>query len=611
MGLIPIQPRSFRILDFGTECALLCRCPEIHKPASSVEPGMYERTLTSRRVCRLTVMLIGVLAVGVFNRFLPPPLKSLHGEGITVPDGYKPVIAKPTPQTAKRMGRELYTRHCAACHGERGDGKGIAARFLFPKPRDFRAGKFRLVSAMNGVPTTEDLHAVLIRGMPGSAMLPWKHLGTNERGLLVAEVLQLFRDGMREQYINVLKQEEELTDDEIEEVDVQQEIREFVQRRTTPRPEIHVPEIGRPDAHAIARGKEIYFKQSCHSCHGNDGKGDGTKEQFDDDGFPTRPRDYTRGIFKGGDDPVSLYYRIAYGMPGTPMPASTTLSAQENKDLVHFIRSLSDDETREAAILRRERIVAKRVEQIPDAGSDGWSAIPAVGIQTVPLWWRDDADPDLQTQIVHDGQTIAIRLSWRDEFADIHATRTESFEDAVAIELYRGDAEPFVGMGDPKSPIDVWLWDADRQSQQFVENTYPNTVVDIYPFSETLVASAELDRDGGRTADQPDISLPARASGNPIVPTGKKSGGSSLTVGGPGSVTFRIPQSQLVTAHGQYSDSRWEVVMTRSLSVESDSDGISLEAGARASIAFAIWDGSQRDRDGKKLVTIWNDLELE
>ena len=44
-------------------------------------------------------------------------------------------------------------------------------------------------------------------------------------------------------------------------------------------------------------------------------------------------------------------------------------------------------------------------------------------------------------------------------------------------------------------------------------------MVDVYPFSETVVASAELDRDGARAADQPDISLPARASGNQIVPT--------------------------------------------------------------------------------------------
>ena len=31
----------------------------------------------------------------------------------------------------------------------------------------------------------------------------------------------------------------------------------------------------------------------------------------------------------------------------------------------------------------------------------------------------------------------------------------------------------------------------------------------------------------------------------------------------------------------------------------------------KASIAFAVWDGAQRDRAGKKLVTMWQELELE
>ena len=40
-------------------------------------------------------------------------------------------------------------------------------------------------------------------------------------------------------------------------------------------------------------------------------------------------------------------------------------------------------------------------------------------------------------------------------------------------------------------------------------------------------------------------------------------------------------------------------------------EGVTLEPGATASIAFAVWDGAQRERDGKKLISIWQDLELE
>ena|SRR3990172_3939576 len=167
-------------------------------------------------------------------------------------------------------------------------------------------------------------------------------------------------------------------------------------------------------------------------------------------------------------------------------------------------------------------------------------------------------------------------------------------------------------MGGPAAPVDVWFWDADRQAGAVAaEQSHPNAVVDVYPFSETAVDSAELNRPGARIATQPDVSMPARAAGNQIVPANDESGGSSLHVGGPGSVTFRIPQSQLVRAHGSWSDGRWTVVMTRPLSVASAADGVSLAPGERASVAFAVWNGSHNDRDGQKSITIWQDLILE
>jgi DMSO reductase family type II enzyme heme b subunit len=72
-----------------------------------------------------------------------------------------------------------------------------------------------------------------------------------------------------------------------------------------------------------------------------------------------------------------------------------------------------------------------------------------------------------------------------------------------------------------------------------------------------------------------------------------------------------LPKNQSVRAIGEWKDGRWAVVMTRSLDVGAESSGVSLKPGTMASIAFAIWDGAQRDRDGKKLITIWQDLVLE
>jgi hypothetical protein len=38
---------------------------------------------------------------------------------------------------------------------------------------------------------------------------------------------------------------------------------------------------------------------------------------------------------------------------------------------------------------------------------------------------------------------------------------------------------------------------------------------------------------------------------------------------------------------------------------------VELSPGARVPVAFAVWNGSAGDRDGKKSVTIWQELVLE
>lgn len=520
--------------------------------------------------------------------------------------------SKTVPRTDE-LGQQLYARHCAACHGAEGDGQGLAAAYLFPKPRNIQAGRFRLISTSNTVPSREDLHAILRRGMPGSSMPPWGHLSQAERDALVDEVMRLRLLGAREHYVKMLKEEEELTDDEIAAEDVQEEIQEHVDRFKTPGDSTVVPEIGAPTEEGMVRARETYAKYGCLQCHGKEGKGDGVQKMIDEEGFPTAPRDFTAGIFKGGADPASLYRRIAYGMPGTPMPSSSQMTPEQMVDLVHYIRSMSTETQRQAAVLNREQIAVKALGSLPGAaGDEAWADVPSVALRMTPLWWRDNADPDLRVQAMHDGTTMAVRISWSDEQQDRHAASGSSFEDAAAMQVYRGDAEPFLGMGGPKAAVDVWFWDADRQGQPLaVEELYPRAVVDIYPFSETVVATAELDRDGARTADQPDISLPARASGNQIVPPGDPSGASSLTGGGPGTSTFRPPTSQHVHAVGQWHDGRWTVVMTRPLALDAAEDGVSLQPGDKASVAFAVWDGTAQDRDGKKLITMWQDLLLE
>jgi len=515
----------------------------------------------------------------------------------------KPALPNEVQVTDAERGPALYAQHCAACHGDKGNGQGLAARFLYPKPRDFRTGRFRLISTANGVPTIGDLLSVIERGMPGSAMIPWEHLSKADRELLAQEVIRFRQAGARDVELQLAAEaDEERTSEELDEA---------VKLVTTPGDEYQVPAFGSATAESIANGKRLYIEKGCAACHGPTGKGDGQQNMVDAEGLATRPRNLLLGIFKGRPDPESVFRRIWLGMPGTPMPSSQQLTTEQVADLTSFVLSLSDQAARDRAVLRRQSISAKHVTRAPIDINDGqWQSVSPVRLNTTPVWWRDQPDPELDVRVFHDDATIAIRLDWIDETWDQRAERSESFKDAAAVELFSGTAEPFVGMGTRESPVDVWMWDADRErGSRDVEEANPNMVVDIYPFSESAVASAEFSRPGTDTAAQAPISFPARLAGNGIMRTADAPVATSLEAGGPGTLTFRPPENQSVVAHSQWQDGHWTVVMHRPMTA--DARGIKLTVGERLSLACAVWDGAHDDRDGQKRFTIWHDLILE
>jgi len=90
---------------------------------------------------------------------------------------------KPLPSSPKliALGKQVYSQQCTACHGVGGRGDGEAAYLLYPKPRDFVAAKYRLVSTWERVPTDQDLFDTISRGMPGSSMPSWGHLPAEQR----------------------------------------------------------------------------------------------------------------------------------------------------------------------------------------------------------------------------------------------------------------------------------------------------------------------------------------------------------------------------------------------------------------------------------------------
>lgn len=504
------------------------------------------------------------------------------------------------PATA---GAQLYSNYCAACHGDKGDGNGPAARFLYPKPRDFREVKFRIVSTVNRLPADSDLLRVITNGMPGSAMFPFSHLSESDRLELVSHVRKLTRDGLADR----LRQKAREANEAIDEA----ELAEDVDRMTRPGDKV-VPPADWPAAEgeSLARGTKAYL-HTCAPCHGTTGKGDGAQAQFDDSGVPIRPRDFTRGIFKSGREKDQLYARVMNGMPGTPMPGLPNTPPADIVDLVNHVLSLSASGKQELFEQRRVRLLAPRAPRplADDITEETWQLAAPARVVVSPLWWRAYLPPDLHVQAVHDGQSLALRLTWHDETHNASAVRPQDFQDMVAVQLFKGSPEPFLGMGTSDRSVDVWLWQPGGQAKPGlradVDTAYPNMAVDFYPFEKSTSGSR-----AHAPENQPKEFITAWAAGNlRSDPTQTLTPG-NLQSKGFGSLTMRPRVSQVMSAQGTWKAGNWTVILRRPLQVDNEA-GVTLAAGEQVSIGFAIWDGAAGDRNGQKLVSVWHDLKLE
>ena len=93
------------------------------------------------------------------------------------------------------LGRRVYADYCAGCHGETGDGNGPAARFLNPKPRDFRVGRIKFASVEGGAaPRDEDYLRILDIGLSGTAMPRFNLLALEEKRAVVAYIKTFYPD---------------------------------------------------------------------------------------------------------------------------------------------------------------------------------------------------------------------------------------------------------------------------------------------------------------------------------------------------------------------------------------------------------------------------------
>ena len=236
-----------------------------------------------------------------------------------------------------------YTRHCAGCHSLDGDGAGPAARYLSPRPRNFRHGVFKFTSTGTGQPPLRtDLFRTITRGLAGSSMPDHRLLPEVVRWDLVEYVRYLAIRGQFERMLlDVAWAEEELPDPA--------EAAEIVAERWSERNLQPVyPTASEPPRtmESVETGRELFLEPSratCFTCHGEEGEGDGpTADEYEDAwGYPIRPRNFKEGVFRAGESGQELWASIATGIGGTPMGAfQGALSGEEIWHLVHYVQYL-------------------------------------------------------------------------------------------------------------------------------------------------------------------------------------------------------------------------------------------------------------------------------
>ncbi len=529
------------------------------------------------------------IAIAVFTlTWLTPHLSPPAGQPLSAPPST--TLARPASPELLALGKQVYAKQCAACHGASGRGDGEAAYLLYPKPRDFVSAQYRLVSTWERVPTDADLLLTISRGMPGSAMPSWGHLSEDERWGLV-------------HYIKTFA-ERPLAVVPATEPGGEGQAGTGIIRVPHPAPFT-------PEARKLAAER---YADACASCHGPTGKGDGAQEQKDDAGYATRPRDLTVGVFKGSPDPMQLYRRIVAGLPGTPMPMSDWAHGPDAWHLVNLIRSWSSEEQRQRAEMLKFRLVARRVANLPDHPDAGtWRLAPPVNLHLMPLWWRSDRPEELTVRARHDGKRLALLLVWADATHDHTAMRAQDFRDAVAVQFARSSDPPFFAMGARGELVNIWMWKSERQADlepafQDLEKIYPHLGIDSYPNLKS--APVEQPTRHALTLGSDPTFVTGWGAGNIVSDPLRPSPAEDLVSQGFGTLRARPRDAQAVDARGVYTTGTYRVMLHRDLAGRGEG-AVTLAPGTTVPVGFAVWNGSAGDRDGKKSVTIWQDLVLE
>lgn len=206
---------------------------------------------------------------------------------------------------------------------------------------------------------------------------------------------------------------------------------------------------------------------------------------------------------------------------------------------------------------------------------------------------------------VHDGKWIAFRLKWKDpEISE--SGKLATFSDAVALQfpIKNNEAPPPIMMGGKDDPVHLFHWRYEYQldtenGKKTIDQIYPNMTTDMYPMDYKQKGNYKE-----ASAEQKDSYVGGTAAGNPQ--SFQKHGVDEIFAEGFGSSA--VTDSHLAKGKGIWKNGEWTVYIARPLAY---AKGSRLIAGKKSNIAFAVWQGGEKEVGAiKSLTMLWTPMEI-
>lgn len=196
--------------------------------------------------------------------------------------------------------------------------------------------------------------------------------------------------------------------------------------------------------------------------------------------------------------------------------------------------------------------MAGAIGAMSDPASPLWQRVPreTVTLVPAPLALAQEVSPflalsddhgrvqRLEARAVHDGEAIALHLAWAVREPSASLLDLDRFVDGAAAMFPLAKDSRALTMGSPGKPVNAWHWKAGAAA--------PHDVL------------AE----------------------------------------GYGTSRRSHPGPKALGAKAAHADGRWQVVFWRAL--DAGADRVRFTPGTSTGIAFAVWDGANRERSGRK-----------